>query len=93
MNLSYVSVAFHGNQVSLRMIGYLAHSIICCYLCLCLKSAHSLIVCFFAGGDTYCVVADKINIKVKNLVAKDKYDVVKADWLIRCVEQKTFIPW
>ena len=47
----------------------------------------------FTGEETYCVLADKIVIKVKNIISKDVYDVVKARWFIKCINEKKFIPW
>lgn len=47
----------------------------------------------FAGENTFCVVADKMSIKVRNIVSKGVYDVVKVDWLLRCIEQQQLLPW
>lgn len=46
-----------------------------------------------AGKSTYCVVADHLNLKVNNYVSSGKYDVVKAEWLLRCIEQKQLLSW
>ena len=47
----------------------------------------------FTGSQTYCVLADKRSLKVNNIIKTDLYDVVKVDWLLRCVEQKQLLPW
>ena len=39
------------------------------------------------------MLADKITLKVTNLIKKGVYDVVKPDWLLRCVEAKRLLPW
>jgi len=48
---------------------------------------------FFSGENTFCVVAEKMLIKVRNIVSKGVYDVVKVDWLLRCIEQQQLLPW
>ncbi|XP_069746724.1 DNA ligase 4 [Narcine bancroftii] len=45
------------------------------------------------GPDTYCVIVGTANIRVRNLVTANQYDIVKADWLIDCLQKKDFIPW
>ncbi|KAM4794698.1 DNA ligase 4 [Rhinophrynus dorsalis] len=45
------------------------------------------------GEDTYCVVAGSENVRVKNIISSNKYDVVHAAWLLECFENKTFVPW
>ncbi|KAL3869402.1 hypothetical protein ACJMK2_042087 [Sinanodonta woodiana] len=45
------------------------------------------------GNKTFCVVADKVTVRVTNLIKRDIYDIVKADWLLKCVEAKLFISW
>lgn len=45
------------------------------------------------GENTFCVVAEKMLIKVRNIVSKGVYDVVKVDWLLRCIEQQQLLPW
>jgi len=42
---------------------------------------------------TYCVVADKTNLRLRNIVSAKVYDVVRMDWLVRCIEEKRLIPW
>lgn len=45
------------------------------------------------GSSTFCVVADRITAKVKNIMNTDAYDVVKVEWLDRCIEKKVLLPW
>ncbi|XP_077775144.1 DNA ligase 4 isoform X2 [Podarcis muralis] len=45
------------------------------------------------GLDTYCVIAGIENVRVKNIISSDKYDVVRAEWLLQCFQSKTFVPW
>ncbi|KAK2168896.1 hypothetical protein LSH36_13g04032 [Paralvinella palmiformis] len=42
---------------------------------------------------TFCVLANKISIKVKNIISKDVYDVVNINWLLHCVETKSCLLW
>ncbi|XP_043927269.1 DNA ligase 4 [Protopterus annectens] len=46
-----------------------------------------------AGSDTYCVIAGTENVRVKNIISSNKYDVVKVDWLLECLKSKEFVPW
>lgn len=45
------------------------------------------------GPDTYCVIAGLENIRVRNIISRDKYDVVKPEWLLECFRTKTCVPW
>ncbi|KAM9830797.1 DNA ligase 4 [Syngnathus typhle] len=45
------------------------------------------------GPDTYCVIAGLENMRVKNLILSNQHDVVRASWLLECLEQKGFVPW
>jgi len=45
------------------------------------------------GPDTYCVIAGAENMRVKNLVASDRHDVVRASWLLDCLDRKEVLPW
>ncbi|XP_075056093.1 DNA ligase 4 [Mixophyes fleayi] len=45
------------------------------------------------GQDTYCVIVGATNVRVKNIISSNKYDVVRAPWLLECFEMKTFVPW
>ncbi|XP_062518588.1 DNA ligase 4-like, partial [Corticium candelabrum] len=38
------------------------------------------------GQDTFCVVADKLTARVRNFISAKQHDVVKADWLLQCLE-------
>ncbi|XP_076839180.1 DNA ligase 4 [Brachyhypopomus gauderio] len=45
------------------------------------------------GKDTYCVIAGVENMRVKNLIGADQYDVVGASWLLECLDRKRVLPW
>ncbi|KAK2178306.1 hypothetical protein NP493_548g00024 [Ridgeia piscesae] len=45
------------------------------------------------GEETFCVLADKVNLKVRNIMKKGVYDVVRAQWLLRCRDQGQLLPW
>eukprot|EP00105_Crassostrea_gigas_P041960 XP_019926108.1 PREDICTED: DNA ligase 4-like isoform X2 [Crassostrea gigas] len=45
------------------------------------------------GSTTFCVLADKVVMRVTNLMKRDLYDIVKVDWFKRCLDAQTFIPW
>nr|XP_045002156.1 DNA ligase 4 [Jaculus jaculus]XP_045002157.1 DNA ligase 4 [Jaculus jaculus] len=45
------------------------------------------------GPDTYCVIAGSENIRVRNIISSDKYDIVKPAWLLECFETKSHVPW
>uniref|UniRef100_T1JBC6 DNA ligase n=1 Tax=Strigamia maritima TaxID=126957 RepID=T1JBC6_STRMM len=45
------------------------------------------------GPDTYCVIADKLNARVRMIIIREKYDVVKCSWLLSCIEQKQLVNW
>lgn len=45
------------------------------------------------GSTTFCVLADKVVMRVTNLMKRDLYDIVKVDWFKRCLDVQTFIPW
>lgn len=45
------------------------------------------------GPDTYCVIAGTENIRVKNIIASNKHDVVKPAWLLECFRTKSCVPW
>ncbi|XP_077997197.1 DNA ligase 4-like [Glandiceps talaboti] len=45
------------------------------------------------GSDTYCVLAEKVAVKVKNIISRDSYDVVKVSWFLECIEKGRFLPW
>jgi len=42
---------------------------------------------------TFCVLADKLSLKVRNIIAKDVYDVVHTNWLQRCIDQQKLLNW
>ncbi|XP_066562257.1 DNA ligase 4 [Amia ocellicauda] len=45
------------------------------------------------GKDTYCVIAGVENMRVKNLISANQYDVVQAEWLLECLEKRQCVPW
>ena len=45
------------------------------------------------GESTFCVLADKLSLKVKNIVTKGVYDVVHTNWLQRCIDQQKLLKW
>lgn len=45
------------------------------------------------GKDTYCVIAAVQNMRVKNLISSNQHDVVRAAWLVECLEKKQVVPW
>ncbi|GFR84311.1 DNA ligase [Elysia marginata] len=42
---------------------------------------------------TLCVIVEKTNVRVKNLITKNKYDVVRAEWLLRVLDAGSWIKW
>ena len=46
-----------------------------------------------ANKDTFCVLTDKVNIRVKNLIKADICDVVHIEWLEKCVEGGKMSMW
>lgn len=45
------------------------------------------------GPKTFCVVAGKRNVPVNNLIQTENYNVVKGEWLERCLERRKLLPW
>lgn len=45
------------------------------------------------GSNTYCVITSKLIHKVTPYIKKDLYDIVKTDWLIKCIKNKLYYPW
>jgi DNA ligase-4 len=45
------------------------------------------------GAETYCIVADKTSLKVRNVIARGSYDVVRVEWLLRCIDQRRLVKW
>uniref|UniRef100_H2ZIX8 DNA ligase 4 n=1 Tax=Ciona savignyi TaxID=51511 RepID=H2ZIX8_CIOSA len=44
--------------------------------------------------ETFCVVVKNIhNVRVRNVIRSQKYNVVRLDWLLMCLESGTLIPW
>jgi DNA ligase-4 len=42
---------------------------------------------------TFCLIASKVIHKISLYISKGFYDIVYADWLIRCIESKSFLIW
>lgn len=45
------------------------------------------------GNETYCVLVEKIVYRVKSMMNANNYDIVKASWLLKCVDAGHYIPW
>uniref|UniRef100_A0A1B6DLF5 DNA ligase 4 n=1 Tax=Clastoptera arizonana TaxID=38151 RepID=A0A1B6DLF5_9HEMI len=46
------------------------------------------------GTETYCVIVGRQdNIRVRNICLLNKYNVVKAEWLMNCLDSGTLVPW
>jgi hypothetical protein len=52
-----------------------------------------LLLTLFAGSTTTFVLADKVAVKVTNLIKTNKYDIVKVDWFRRVMDAGRWIPW
>ena len=39
---------------------------------------------------TFCVLVHDVNFRVKNIIKTEKYNVVKLDWFVKCVEDDKF---
>ncbi|XP_065052274.1 DNA ligase 4-like [Rhopilema esculentum] len=40
-----------------------------------------------AGKDTNCVIAEKVNVRVKNIISLGRHDVVSVSWLVACLNK------
>ena len=49
--------------------------------------------CVLSGRSTFCVLADKSSLKVRNIIAKGVYDIVHTNWLHRCIDQQRLLKW
>nr|XP_042896531.1 DNA ligase 4 [Parasteatoda tepidariorum] len=45
------------------------------------------------GNGTFCIICDKITAKVKNLINKGIYDVVKEEWIENCYMEGLLLQW
>ncbi|XP_052777625.1 DNA ligase 4-like [Mya arenaria] len=45
------------------------------------------------GAETYCVIVEKVNFRVSSMIKSNRYDIVRAEWLIRCFDANTLKPW
>lgn len=54
---------------------------------------YEIISLLFTGSSTFCVLAEKVALRVTNLIKRDMYDIVKLEWFHRCIEGGTWVPW
>lgn len=47
----------------------------------------------FAGSSTFCVLAEKVALRVTNLIKRHMYDIVKIEWFERCMDAGHWVPW
>ncbi|GIX83138.1 DNA ligase 4 [Caerostris darwini] len=45
------------------------------------------------GNNTFCVVSDKVTARLQNIISIDMYDVVKSEWINKCIEMQKILPW
>nr|XP_032827721.1 DNA ligase 4 isoform X1 [Petromyzon marinus]XP_032827722.1 DNA ligase 4 isoform X1 [Petromyzon marinus] len=45
------------------------------------------------GLDTYCVLVDVLTARVRNVIGASKHDVIRAGWLVECLERGSLVPW
>lgn len=45
------------------------------------------------GSSTFCVLAEKVALRVTNLIKRDMYDIVKIEWFERCMDAGHWVPW
>lgn len=43
--------------------------------------------------DTYCIVTSRTTLKIKRYAEKDLYDIVKLEWLKKCLDDRKFYKW
>ena len=48
---------------------------------------------FCAGSSTFCVLAEKVALRVTNLIKRNVYDIVKIEWFERCMDAGHWVPW
>ncbi|XP_067928082.1 DNA ligase 4-like isoform X2 [Watersipora subatra] len=46
-----------------------------------------------AGDNTFCIVTDRITIKIRNYMKANKYNIARVEWLCRCIESQTLQKW
>ena len=46
-----------------------------------------------ANKETFCVITDKLNLRLRNLIKADICDVVHISWFLKCVEDQKMTPW
>ncbi|PVD23875.1 hypothetical protein C0Q70_17149 [Pomacea canaliculata] len=47
----------------------------------------------FQGKTTFCILAEKTNVKVTNLIKTDKYDIVKVSWFQKLLDRGQWVDW
>lgn len=52
-----------------------------------------LSIIWLLGDNTFCIITSKLTHKIRNYIKRDTYDIVKSDWLDRCIKEKSFIAW
>lgn len=58
------------------------------------KYEHQTVSIRFPGASMYCVLSsDTKNIRVKNVIELKKYNVVKTDWVMECIDKKKLVRW
>ncbi|CAD5123713.1 DgyrCDS12032 [Dimorphilus gyrociliatus] len=45
------------------------------------------------GENTWCCLAAKTSVRVKNMIASKQHDIVKVEWLLSCFEQQKLLSW
>ncbi|XP_025109281.1 DNA ligase 4-like isoform X2 [Pomacea canaliculata] len=45
------------------------------------------------GKTTFCILAEKTNVKVTNLIKTDKYDIVKVSWFQKLLDRGQWVDW
>lgn len=57
-------------------------------------SVTALLYCVYSvGSNTYCIICGSVNVKVKNYLKSEKYNIARLDWLRRCLSEHQLIPW
>ncbi|XP_041359150.1 DNA ligase 4-like [Gigantopelta aegis] len=45
------------------------------------------------GSNTFCVLVEKVAVRVNNLKKRDIYDIVKVSWFLKCVDAQRWMDW
>ncbi|KAF6025218.1 LIG4 [Bugula neritina] len=46
-----------------------------------------------ASSETYCIVTDKVTIKIRNYMKAERYNIARLEWLIKCLEENALLQW